>query len=77
MSQSAGTLALRFLLEIAALVGVDYWGWTQHSGVACWGWTIGLPFWAALLWGTFRTGEGAPWRYRQRREGATLLWHWV
>jgi len=46
-------LALRFLLELAALIAMGYWGWTQHDGAARWLWVIGLPIVAAILWGTF------------------------
>ena len=46
-------LALRFLLEIAALVAIGYWGLSQHAGA--WRFIIGLggPLLAAVLWGTF------------------------
>lgn len=46
-------LALRFLLEIAALVAIGYWGFDQHAGI--WRLVIGLggPLLAAALWGTF------------------------
>lgn len=45
-------LAVRFLLEIAALVAIGYWGFEQ-SGI--WRFVIGIggPFIAAALWGTF------------------------
>ena len=46
-------LALRFLLELAALGAIAYWGWTQHDGLESWLWAIGLPLVAAVLWGTF------------------------
>ena len=46
-------LALRFLLEIAALVAIGYWGWTQHTGVLRFVLAIGGPVLAAVLWGTF------------------------
>jgi hypothetical protein len=46
-------LTLRFLLELAALASLGYWGWTQHDGLARWLWAIGLPLAAAILWGTF------------------------
>jgi hypothetical protein len=46
-------LAVRFLLELAALGALSYWGWTQHDGPARWLWAIGLPVVAAVLWGTF------------------------
>ena len=46
-------LALRFLLEIAALVAIGYWGFSQHAGI--WRFIIGIggPLLAAVLWGTF------------------------
>jgi hypothetical protein len=46
-------LALRFLLEMAALVAIGYWGFDQHSGI--WRFVIGIggPVLAAALWGTF------------------------
>lgn len=47
-------LALRFLLELAALVAMGYWGWTQHQGVWRLAWGVGLPLLAAVMWGTFR-----------------------
>jgi hypothetical protein len=46
-------LALRFLLEMAALVAIGMWGWSQHTGPTRWLWTIGLPVVAAVVWGTF------------------------
>lgn len=46
-------LALRFLLEIAALVAIGYWGFSQHAGI--WRFVVGLggPLVAAVLWGIF------------------------
>ena len=46
-------LGLRFLLEVAALIAIGYWGWTQQDGIARWLFAIGLPLLAAVLWGTF------------------------
>jgi hypothetical protein len=46
-------LTFRFLLELAALVSMGYWGWTQHEGFGRFLWTIALPIIAAILWGTF------------------------
>jgi hypothetical protein len=52
MSQNPINLAVRFLLELAALASLAYWGWTRGDG----GWryllAIGLPLIAAGLWGT-------------------------
>lgn len=47
-------LALRFILELTALFAFGYWGWTQHTGLSRWLWTIGLPLAAAAMWGIFR-----------------------
>ena len=46
-------LAVRFLLEVAALVTLGYWGFSQHSGI--WRFVIGLgaPVIAAIGWATF------------------------
>lgn len=46
-------LALRFLLEIAALVAIGYWGFDQHGGIWRFVIAIGGPVLAAVLWGTF------------------------
>ena len=46
--------ALRFFLELAALVAMGYWGWTQHVGVARWLWALGLPLVASAVWAVFR-----------------------
>jgi hypothetical protein len=47
-------LALRFLLELCALVALGYWGFTTASGaitkVAL---GIGAPLVAAIMWGVF------------------------
>lgn len=47
-------LALRFLLELAALVAIGYWGWTTHAGGVRFVWTIGGPLLVAAIWGIFR-----------------------
>ena len=46
-------LALRFLLEVAALVAIGYWGFSQHSGIWRFLLGIGLPVIAAAAWATF------------------------
>jgi hypothetical protein len=46
-------LAVRFMLELAALVAMGYWGWSQYTGWLRVGLAIGLPLLAAVLWGTF------------------------
>ncbi|MER8698936.1 MULTISPECIES: DUF2568 domain-containing protein [unclassified Mesorhizobium] len=46
-------LTLRFMLELAALLGLGMAGWSLSAGM--WRWTLAaaLPFVAAALWGTF------------------------
>lgn len=52
-------LGLRFLLEMAALAALAYWGWTQHEGFLRILWALGLPLVAGTLWAVFRVpGEG-------------------
>ena len=46
-------LALRFVLEIAALVALGYWGFDQHDGLWRFLSGLGLPLLAAAAWGTF------------------------
>jgi hypothetical protein len=53
MSQNSINLALRFLLEIAALACLAYWGWTQHTGILRYLLVIGLPLLASVIWATF------------------------
>ena len=47
-------LAFRFLLELAGLFALGYWGWNSSSGI----WRIvlgfGVPLLAAGMWATFR-----------------------
>jgi hypothetical protein len=50
-------LALRFILEIAALFALGYWGWTQHDGIWRFVWGLGLVLIAAVVWGTFAVPE--------------------
>jgi hypothetical protein len=44
---------LRFLLELAALGSLAYWGFDEHEGVAQWLLGLGLPLVAAVVWGRF------------------------
>lgn len=47
-------LAVRFLLEMAALIAIGYWGWQQSDNLLLQiGLALGLPLIAAILWGTF------------------------
>jgi hypothetical protein len=59
MSDNPVNLLLRFLLELAGLTALGYWGWTQHDGAARWVWAIGAVAAAAAVWGVFRVpGDG-------------------
>lgn len=53
MGSNPINLAVRFLLEIAALVAIGYWGWSQDDGLLRFVLAIGLPVLAAVLWVTF------------------------
>ena len=46
-------LAVRFLLELAALGIMGDWGWTQGEGVSRFVLAIGIPLIAAVAWGVF------------------------
>lgn len=46
-------LALRFVLEIGALVGLTVAAWQSTDGAVRWIAAIALPFIAAVVWGTF------------------------
>lgn len=57
MSQNPLNLLVRFILELSALYALGYWGWQQSNGVLRWVLGIGLPVFAAFLWGAFRAKE--------------------
>ncbi|MER8971544.1 MULTISPECIES: YrdB family protein [unclassified Mesorhizobium] len=46
-------LTLRFLLELAALLGLGMAGWSLAAGMWSWILAVALPFVAAALWGVF------------------------
>lgn len=51
-------LAVRFLLEMAALIAIGYWGWQQSNSLLLKiGLAVGLPLIAAILWGTFNVAN--------------------
>ncbi len=50
-------LALRFLLELAALIAVAYWGWHQTEGIMQFVSVIGLPLLWMMLWGIFNVPD--------------------
>lgn len=53
MSSNPINLAVRFLLEVAALLVMAYWGWNQGDGGIRFLFALGVPLIAAALWGTF------------------------
>jgi hypothetical protein len=53
MSYHPINLAVRFLLELAGLAALGYWGWRQGSGLTGYALTVALPLIAAVLWGVF------------------------
>jgi hypothetical protein len=59
MSQNPFNLAVRFILELAALYSLGHWGWTQHAGILRYLLVIGSPLLAATLWGTLRVPADA------------------
>lgn len=54
MSKHLLNLALHFALEILALIGMGYWGWVMHEGILGLVMMIGVPLFAAAIWGIFR-----------------------
>ncbi len=70
MNKHPINLLLRFLLELAALIGMGVWGWTTQEGL----WRpllgLGIPLLAAALWGVFRV-PGDP------REAPVAVRGWV
>ncbi|MGX9143523.1 YrdB family protein [Mesorhizobium sp. 128a] len=53
MGKAWWNLTLRFLLELAALLGLGMGGWSLSGGWLRWTFAVGLPLIAAVLWGTF------------------------
>lgn len=53
MNTNPVNLAVRFMLEIAMLIALGYWGW-HLSGAGRYVAVAGLPIAAAVLWGMFR-----------------------
>ena len=65
----AANLALRFLLELAALAALAVWGvHTGHSALADVALGVGAPLVAAVIWGVF----AAP-KSQRRLQGAALV----
>ena len=72
MGSNPINLAFRFLLELAALFAMGYWGWHAAEGGPRWLLVLGVPLAAAALWGTFRV-ENDPGRAPVRVPGAVRL----
>jgi hypothetical protein len=53
MGNAWWNLTLRFLLELAALLGLGMAGWSLSEGWWRWILALALPLVAAALWGTF------------------------
>ncbi|RWC58581.1 DUF2568 domain-containing protein [Mesorhizobium sp.] len=53
MGNAWWNLTLRFLLELAALLGLGMAGWSLSGGWWRWGLALALPLIAAVSWGTF------------------------
>jgi hypothetical protein len=53
MGNAWWNLTLRFLLELAALLGLGMAGWSLSEGWWRWLLALALPLVAATLWGTF------------------------
>jgi hypothetical protein len=53
MSLHPLNLAVRFVLEIAALVAIGYWSFHEHTGILQFVLGLGLPLLAAAAWGIF------------------------
>ncbi len=51
-------LALRFALEVTALIGFGLAAWDVASGPWRWLLVVGVPLLAATIWGTFAVPAG-------------------
>ena len=61
MSSHPVNLALRFMLELAALAAFGIWGWQKGEGWLRFLLAVGIPILAATLWATFRIpGDPGP-----------------
>ena len=53
MSAHPVNLAVRFLLELAALAAMGVWGFANGHGVTSYLFALAVPLTAAVFWGTF------------------------
>lgn len=57
MEEVSANDAFRFVLELAALGALGYWGWSANAGLVRYAAAVGVPLVAAALWGTFRVAN--------------------
>lgn len=67
MGSHPHNLALRFILEITALICIGIWGWNKSDGILKYVLAIGLPVLFAAIWGIFAV-PGDP-----SRSGQTVI----
>lgn len=60
-------LALRFLLELIALLAIGMWGWNKNDGWLRFVFAIGLPIILGAIWATFAVPDDPS------RSGNTLV----
>jgi hypothetical protein len=72
MANNPINLLVRFILELAGLFALGYWGWTQHTGALRILLAVGLPLLAAAIWGVFRV-PGHPGNAPVAVPGMTLM----
>jgi len=60
MANNPYNLALRFLLEVLALVAVGYWGWSVGGGWLRYVLALVIPLVISILWATFRVASESP-----------------
>lgn len=53
MGSNPINLAVRFILEIGALLALGWWGWNLADGILRFVLAVGIPVLAAVVWGTF------------------------
>lgn len=51
MGSNPINLAVRFILEMAGLVALGWWGWNQADGILRFVLALGVAILAAVLWG--------------------------
>jgi hypothetical protein len=53
MGSNPINLAIRFMLELSALLALGLWGWRQSEGWLRFLLALSIPIIAAIVWGTF------------------------